>query len=47
VYQIAQQFGIDWKELCKFNALDPQGNCSALPFDFSALKIPVTQGSGA
>jgi LysM repeat protein len=37
VYQIAQQFGVDWKDLC---ALNQMKNCSVLPFT-SALKIPV------
>jgi hypothetical protein len=38
VYQIAQQFGVDWKALC---ALNQMKNCSVLPFSGSALKIPV------
>jgi hypothetical protein len=38
VYQIAQQFGVDWKDLCAFNKME---NCSVLEFSGNALKIPV------
>ena len=38
VYQIAQQFGVDWKALC---ALNQMNNCSELDYEGSALKIPV------
>jgi hypothetical protein len=38
VYQIAQQFGVDWKALCVFNQLK---NCSTIDYIGNALKIPV------
>jgi hypothetical protein len=38
VYQIAQQFGVGWKDLC---ALNQMKNCSVLQLSGSALKIPV------
>jgi hypothetical protein len=38
VYQITQQFGVDWKALCAFNKMK---DCSVLDFIGSALKIPV------
>jgi hypothetical protein len=39
VYQIAQQFGVDWKALCAFNGMK---NCSAISYIGSSLKIPVS-----
>jgi hypothetical protein len=38
VFQIAQQFGVGWKELCAFNEMK---DCSLLDYEKSALKIPV------
>jgi hypothetical protein len=42
VYQIAQQFGVDWKDLC---ALNQMKNCSFLRYEALALKIPVRPSS--
>jgi hypothetical protein len=42
VYQIAQQFGVDWKELC---ALNQMKNCSELDYATASLKIPVRPSS--
>jgi hypothetical protein len=42
VYQIAQQFGVDWKALC---ALNQMKNCSELDYVAASLKIPVRPSS--